>query len=87
MDVASAGDLQGALKRRGATLLPENTVIEWFAQICLGLKHVHDLSILHRCGLQQAWLHSHACSWHMLHVAANPVTLNTSGMKLHSGRT
>ena len=46
---AAAGDLQGALKRRGATPLPESTVIEWFAQICLGLKHVHDLSILHRC--------------------------------------
>ena len=47
--LAAAGDLQGALKRRGATPLPESTVIEWFAQICLGLKHVHDLSILHRC--------------------------------------
>lgn len=26
----------------------ENQILDWFTQICLGLKHVHDRKILHR---------------------------------------
>ena len=27
---------------------PEDQVLDWFTQICLALKHVHDRKILHR---------------------------------------
>ena len=47
-ELTSAGDLGAALLKRAGSLLPEATVLDWFTQICLGLKHVHDLSILHR---------------------------------------
>jgi NIMA (never in mitosis gene a)-related kinase len=28
--------------------LSDDVVLDWFVQICLGLKHVHDRKILHR---------------------------------------
>lgn len=34
-------------KRRGVPL-SEDTIMDWFVQMCLGLKHVHDRKILHR---------------------------------------
>jgi len=36
------GDLYSILQKRKGQLLPEDTVLDWFVQICLGLKHVHD---------------------------------------------
>jgi serine/threonine protein kinase len=27
----------------------EDQILDWFVQICLALKHVHDRKILHRC--------------------------------------
>lgn len=42
------GDLYNILKKRRGQLLPEETIIDWFVQICLSLKHVHDRKILHR---------------------------------------
>ena len=48
MDYADGGDLAARLKARRHRLLPESQVIDWFVQICLGLKHVHDRKILHR---------------------------------------
>lgn len=48
MDWCSEGDLyQITAKRRGAPL-SEDTLLDWFVQMCLGLKHVHDRKILHR---------------------------------------
>ena len=32
----------------GGALFPESQVIQWFVQIVLGLKHIHDRRILHR---------------------------------------
>ena len=29
-------------------LLPESQILDWFVQLCLALKHVHDRKILHR---------------------------------------
>ena len=28
--------------------MPENTILDLFTQICLGMKHVHDRKIIHR---------------------------------------
>ena len=57
MDFANGGDLQGSIKakykdreKNGGALQywDENHVLNWFTQICLALKHVHDRKILHR---------------------------------------
>lgn len=57
MDFADGGDLQGRIKgkykereKNGGTLQywNEEHVLNWFTQICLALKHVHDRKILHR---------------------------------------
>ena len=37
-----------ALKKRNGQLLPEETILDWFVQVCLAVKHVHDRKILHR---------------------------------------
>lgn len=36
------------LKERKGKILDEDTVMDWFVQICLGLKHIHDRRVLHR---------------------------------------
>lgn len=46
--VPIAGDLAKILAGRKGKLLPETQIIDWFVQICLGIKHVHDRKILHR---------------------------------------
>ena len=46
--VIRAGDLHSAMTKRNGVLVPEDTVLDWFVQICLGLKHVHDRQVLHR---------------------------------------
>lgn len=43
-----AGDLYRALKKRNGVPLPESLIMDWFVQLCLGIKHVHDRKILHR---------------------------------------
>ena len=48
MEWAQEGDLFGALKKQRGTLLPEDQILDWFVQICLALKHVHDRKVLHR---------------------------------------
>jgi len=57
MDYADGGDLQGKIKdkykhrdKNGGELAywNEDHVLNWFTQICLALKHVHDRKILHR---------------------------------------
>ena len=47
---APGGDLSAALKQQKG-LLAEETVLDWFAQMCLGLKHIHDRKIVHRLSL------------------------------------
>jgi NIMA (never in mitosis gene a)-related kinase len=50
MDYADGGDLNQrvtALKNARQTM-PEEEALSYFVQICLALKHVHDLRILHR---------------------------------------
>jgi len=48
MDFCSGGDLEQILKAQNGQLLPESTVLDWFVQIVLGVKHMHDRKILHR---------------------------------------
>ena len=56
MDYADGGDLQTKIKdqykkrdRAGRIVYwSEDEVLNWFTQICLAMKHVHDKKILHR---------------------------------------
>lgn len=50
MDYADDGDLSSKIKekiqKKGA--FSENEILDWFTQICLAIKHVHDRKIIHR---------------------------------------
>ena len=48
MDYAEGGDLHNLLKSQNAKLLPEDKVLDYFTQLCLAMKHVHDRKVLHR---------------------------------------
>jgi len=50
MEYADRGDLFDQIKRQKMTgrFFPESQIWEWFVQVCLALKHVHDRKILHR---------------------------------------
>jgi len=52
MDYADGGDLTTKIKEAkevgAGNLLSEDTVLNWFTQICLAMKHCHDRKILHR---------------------------------------
>ncbi|CAD8158186.1 unnamed protein product [Paramecium pentaurelia] len=48
MEYADRGDLGYVLKSQNGKQLPEIQILDWFTQICLALKHVHDRKILHR---------------------------------------
>eukprot|EP01022_Parablepharisma_sp_SALTPOND_P026542 TRINITY_DN64358_c6_g1_i1.p1 TRINITY_DN64358_c6_g1~~TRINITY_DN64358_c6_g1_i1.p1 ORF type:complete len:777 (-),score=149.79 TRINITY_DN64358_c6_g1_i1:12541-14871(-) len=48
MDFADGGDLQKRIKENRGKFFSESQILDWFTQICLGLKHVHDRKILHR---------------------------------------
>jgi len=50
MEYADGGDLHARIKeaRTESKYFDEDTVLDWFTQACLGLKHVHDHHILHR---------------------------------------
>lgn len=47
MDYADGGDLQQVIKS-SKKYLAEEQVLDYFTQICLAIKHVHDRKILHR---------------------------------------
>jgi len=48
MEYADNGDLSGLIKKQGGRPLKETQIVDWFSQICLALKHIHDRKILHR---------------------------------------
>jgi NIMA (never in mitosis gene a)-related kinase 1/4/5 len=48
MEYADGGDLESAIKARRGKLIPESQVLDWFIQICLALKYIHNRKILHR---------------------------------------
>lgn len=48
MDYADGGDLSKKIKSTKGSYFSENQILNWFTQICLALKHVHDRKIIHR---------------------------------------
>ncbi len=48
MDFADGGDLQVRIKAQKGKLFHETQILDWFTQICLAIKHIHDRKILHR---------------------------------------
>ncbi|XP_044167159.1 serine/threonine-protein kinase Nek1-like [Acropora millepora] len=48
MDYCEAGDLYMRINSQRGIQMQEEQVLDYFVQICLGLKHVHDRKILHR---------------------------------------
>jgi NIMA (never in mitosis gene a)-related kinase len=60
MDFAEGGDLANLLKEQGTRHLPEDQVLDYFVQLCLAMKHVHDRKVLHRDIKSQNGEQSHA---------------------------
>uniref|UniRef100_A0A8D0GQ73 non-specific serine/threonine protein kinase n=1 Tax=Sphenodon punctatus TaxID=8508 RepID=A0A8D0GQ73_SPHPU len=48
MEYCDDGDLMQKIKHQRGKLFPEDLILHWFAQICLGVKHIHDRRVLHR---------------------------------------
>ncbi|XP_041662435.1 serine/threonine-protein kinase Nek5-like isoform X2 [Cheilinus undulatus] len=48
MEYCDGGDLMKKINMQRGVYFSEEQVINWFVQICLGLKHIHDRKILHR---------------------------------------
>ena len=48
MDYADGGDLAKKIEDQKGKYFSESEILDWFTQICLGMKHVHDRKILHR---------------------------------------
>lgn len=48
MDYCEGGDLFKKINAQKGVLFSEDQILDWFVQICLALKHIHDRKILHR---------------------------------------
>ena len=48
MDYADGGDLSMKIKEQRGKFFPEDKILDWFTQVCLAIKHIHDRRILHR---------------------------------------
>ncbi|NXJ68770.1 NEK3 kinase, partial [Rostratula benghalensis] len=48
MEYCDDGDLMQKIKHQGGNWFPEDTILHWFVQMCLGVKHIHDKRVLHR---------------------------------------
>lgn len=48
MDYADGGDLATQIKNQRGRYFTEAQVLDWFVQLCLAMKHVHDRKVLHR---------------------------------------
>ncbi|XP_028819776.1 serine/threonine-protein kinase Nek5 isoform X2 [Denticeps clupeoides] len=48
MEYCDGGDLMKKIYMQRGQLFSEEQIVDWFVQICLGLKHIHDRKILHR---------------------------------------
>ncbi|NXX66389.1 NEK3 kinase, partial [Spizella passerina] len=48
MEYCDDGDLMQKIKHQEGNLFPEDTILHWFVQMCLAVKHIHDKRVLHR---------------------------------------
>ena len=48
MDYADGGDLAKQITQQRGRPMPEDTILDFFVQICLALKYLHDRKIMHR---------------------------------------
>ena len=50
MDYADGGDLSDKIKltKESHEFITENEVLNYFTQMCLAIKHIHDRKIIHR---------------------------------------
>ncbi|NXK93113.1 NEK3 kinase, partial [Formicarius rufipectus] len=48
MEYCDDGDLMQKIKHQRGSLFPEDTILHWFVQMCLAVKHIHDKRVLHR---------------------------------------
>lgn len=48
MDYCEGGDMYKMIQEQNGVHFSEEQILDWFVQICLALKHVHDRKILHR---------------------------------------
>ncbi|KAL1773065.1 serine serine/threonine-protein kinase Nek5 isoform X1 [Sigmodon hispidus] len=48
MEYCDGGDLMQKIRQQKGKLLPEDTILNWFIQICLGVNHIHKKRVLHR---------------------------------------
>ncbi|XP_077450817.1 serine/threonine-protein kinase Nek1 isoform X17 [Stigmatopora argus] len=48
MDYCEGGDLFKKINSQKGMFFPEEQILDWFVQICLALKYIHDRKILHR---------------------------------------
>ncbi|GIY07375.1 hypothetical protein CEXT_488981 [Caerostris extrusa] len=47
-DYCDGGDLYSKIRTQNGNYFKEDQILDWFVQICLAVKHVHDRRILHR---------------------------------------
>ncbi|KAI6647615.1 Serine/threonine-protein kinase Nek1 isoform X4 [Oopsacas minuta] len=48
MEYCDGGDLHTKISSLKNQLFEEDQIVNWFVQLCLGIKHIHDRKILHR---------------------------------------
>ena len=48
MEAATGGDLKARVDKARGVLMKEDQIVDWFIQITLSLKHIHDRKLLHR---------------------------------------
>lgn len=48
MEYCDGGDLMQKIKYQKGKLFPEDVILNWFTQICLGVNHIHKKRVLHR---------------------------------------
>ncbi|XP_068185071.1 serine/threonine-protein kinase Nek5 isoform X2 [Antennarius striatus] len=48
MEYCDGGDLMKRINLQRGVPFTEEQIVDWFVQICLGLKHIHDKKVLHR---------------------------------------
>ncbi|XP_021561723.1 serine/threonine-protein kinase Nek3 isoform X2 [Carlito syrichta] len=48
MEYCDGGDLMQKIKQQKGKLFPEDMILNWFTQVCLGVNHIHRKRVLHR---------------------------------------